>query len=64
MVKSGIYCLEEREMTEKKIELIVNGEDVALAPFVRDILKSTVKGFVSELKGCEEPESIELKIYE
>ncbi len=36
-----------------KISLLVNGKEIEMAPFVRDILKGTITGFVRNLKGCE-----------
>ncbi|MBC8384178.1 MAG: molybdopterin-guanine dinucleotide biosynthesis protein B [Candidatus Cloacimonetes bacterium] len=37
----------------KEISLNVDGKEIEMAPFVRDILNGTVTGFVRNLKGCE-----------
>jgi len=38
---------------DDKINLHMNGKEIEMAPFVRDILKGTINGFVRNLKGCE-----------
>lgn len=51
-------------MADKVVELKVNGEDIGMQPFVKNILSGTVKGFVEELNGCENAKTIEIKIVE
>jgi molybdopterin-guanine dinucleotide biosynthesis protein B len=48
--------------TEKDISLKVNGKDVLLNTFVRSFMEETIRGMVSSLKGCDNPENIEIKI--
>jgi molybdopterin-guanine dinucleotide biosynthesis protein B len=47
---------------EKEILLKVDGRPIPMTPFVRDFLSKTIKGMLSALKGCEPPESIEIRI--
>jgi len=47
---------------EKDISLKVNGKDVLLNTFVRSFMEETIRGMVSSLKGCDNPENIEIKI--
>ncbi len=46
------------------ITLTVNGEKIKLNQFARDIVISTLKGLISQLKGCENPKTIDIKIKE
>jgi len=46
------------------ITLTVNGERIKLNQFARDIIASTLKGLISQLKGCEDPKTIDIKIKE
>jgi molybdopterin-guanine dinucleotide biosynthesis protein B len=47
---------------EREVSLNVDGRPVPLNPFVRDFITKAIKGMVSSLKGCETPESIEIRI--
>jgi hypothetical protein len=49
---------------EKEIFLRVDGRPIPLTPFVRDFLTKTIKGMVSNLRGCETPEQIEIHVEE
>jgi hypothetical protein len=40
----------------------VDGQAIPLTPFVCDIMKKTVKGMLTALKGCKDPQQIEIKI--
>lgn len=51
-------------MADKTVELKVNGEEIGMQPFVKNILSSTVEGFIKELNGCENAKTIEIKIVE
>lgn len=44
------------------VELVVDGRRIPLNPFVSKIIKNTVVGLVSSLKGVEDPGSISIKI--
>lgn len=46
----------------QKVKLLVNGRDVPLVPFVKNILKNAVIGVASELKGYKENAKIEIII--
>jgi len=45
-----------------RVSLTVNGEKIKLNQFARDIVESTLKGVISQLKGCENPKDIDIKI--
>jgi len=46
----------------KEVELCINGEPVAMVPFVREIIRETVKGLLSTLKGYQEHARIDITI--
>lgn len=50
------------QATQPEISLKVNGKNISLSPFVRDILYKTIQGMLSSLKGCETPQRIDLHI--
>lgn len=58
--------IEQHYITKKKrkVFLTVNGKKIKIKDFVEDIVASTVKGMVSELKDCENPKDIRLIIHE
>ena len=45
-----------------KIRLRVNGRQVPLTSFTESVITRTVRGMITALKGCEDPEHIELTI--
>jgi len=47
---------------EKEIVLRVNGKPIPMTPFVKDIIRKTVKGMLSALRGCETSKLIEIYI--
>jgi molybdopterin-guanine dinucleotide biosynthesis protein B len=49
---------------KRKVFLTVNGKKIKIKDFVEDIIASTVKGMVAELKDCENPKDIRLIISE
>ncbi|NWF94470.1 MAG: molybdopterin-guanine dinucleotide biosynthesis protein B [Syntrophaceae bacterium] len=53
-----------RLKAEEGITLKVNGRNVPLKPFIRDFLSGSIKGMVRSLKGCENPQKIEIQIEE
>jgi molybdopterin-guanine dinucleotide biosynthesis protein B len=62
----GIVDLIEEKFLKGKesppVQLKVNGRDISLSPFVRKSIIGTLQGMVSALKGCESPQSIEIRI--
>lgn len=46
------------------ISLTVDGERIKLNQFARDIVEATLKGVISQLKGCENPKKIDIKLKE
>jgi molybdopterin-guanine dinucleotide biosynthesis protein B len=46
------------------ITLKVNGKKIPLKPFARAFLKSTIRGMLTSLKGCDSPNRIEVRIEE
>lgn len=65
---NGLTNFIEKEFLQsrktKEIFLKVDGKQIPLSPFVKDILMKTIKGMVSSLKGCEISERIEMHIEE
>jgi hypothetical protein len=60
-----VGLIEEKFLRAKgtdRVRLKVNGKEIALSPFVKRTILGTVRGMVSSLKGCEEPESLEIQI--
>lgn len=49
---------------KRKVFLMVNGKKIKIKDFVEDIISSTVRGMMSELKDCDNPKSIKLIIDE
>ena len=45
-----------------EVSLTVNGHRVPLLPFVEDIIANAFLGMVVSLKGCQFPETIDLKV--
>jgi len=45
------------------VMLKVNNNPIPLTPFVKSILKSTLYGFLSALKGCEDIKEVEIKLF-
>jgi molybdopterin-guanine dinucleotide biosynthesis protein B len=53
------YLQSERE---GEVSLKVDGKKIPMTPFVKSFLTSTIKGMLSSLKGCEDPQHIEIRI--
>lgn len=49
---------------KRRVSLVVNGKKIKIKDFVEDILASTIKGMVSELRDCENPRNIRIVINE
>jgi molybdopterin-guanine dinucleotide biosynthesis protein B len=47
---------------EKDIALRVDGKPIPMTPFVKDIIRKTVNGMLSALRGCETSKHIEIYI--
>ena len=47
---------------EGEVSLKVDGKAIPLTPFVSDIVKKTIRGMLTALKGCKDPQQIEIKI--
>ncbi len=47
---------------QKSVSLMVNGKDIKLKPFIRNLIIQSIKGMISSLKGCDKPEEIEIRI--
>ena len=44
------------------IEIRVDGKKIGLKGFVKDMVSSTITGLVGSLKGCEDPDRIEITL--
>jgi hypothetical protein len=51
-----------QEERDPEVELVVNGRPLSLAPFVRQILASTILGMVSTLKGAENAQEVSIRV--
>lgn len=49
---------------KRTVSLVVNGKKIKIKDFVEDILSSTIRGMVSELRDCENPRNIKIVINE
>ena len=64
-VKGVVDVIEERflrQNNEEDVRLLVNGELVAMTPFIRALIIKTIRGMISTLKGCEHPNRIRITI--
>ena len=48
---------------EEEAELFADGRPVALSPFVREFMASTVRGMVSALRGIGDPRRLEIRLW-
>ena len=75
--KAGVSCfslddikgvadfIEKKYLTSKRegeVSLKVDGREIPMTPFVKSFVASTVKGILTSLKGCEDPQYIEIRI--
>ena len=62
----GMVSLIEEKFLQRKgkprIRLKVDGKEIPLSPFVQKSILGTVRGMISSLKGCENPQNVELII--
>ena len=56
------FLKKQSTIGKSKTNLIVNGRNISLKPFIEGLLTESVKGMVSSLKGCNNPKNIEIKI--
>jgi molybdopterin-guanine dinucleotide biosynthesis protein B len=57
--------IEERFLGEKEgvdVSLVVDGKPIPLTQFTRTFIMGTVRGMVSALKGCQDPNRIQIRI--
>ena len=47
---------------EGDVSLKVDGKKIPMTPFVKSFVTSTIKGMLASLKGCEDPQYIEIRI--
>ena len=67
--ETGVADLIEKRFLQKKTysekaNLIVNGKQVTLKPFIEEMLVETIQGMLKSLKGCHNPKNIEIRIKE
>ncbi len=62
----AIICGEKKYedciINKTNVTLKIGGKDIAIVPFVQNILRNTIMGIVTELSGWEENKKIELTI--
>jgi hypothetical protein len=56
-------CVNGDHLDRVKVELKVNGVEIELNPFVRQIIYHTVTGMVKPLRGVETVEDVSLQIF-
>ena len=64
---TGVADLIEKRFLQKqtyseKANLIVNGKQIALKPFIEGMLVEAIKGILKSLKGCDNSKNIEIRI--
>ncbi|MBI5049105.1 MAG: molybdopterin-guanine dinucleotide biosynthesis protein B [Deltaproteobacteria bacterium] len=63
----GIANLIEKRFLQKQVhgeiaDLIINGKQITLKPFIQGMLVETIKGMLKPLKGCSNPRDIEIRM--
>ena len=64
-VKGIVNIIEDRFLKKKRkssIILRVNGENITLKPFIKDMMIRSITGMISVLKDCEDPKELEIRI--
>jgi molybdopterin-guanine dinucleotide biosynthesis protein B len=65
-IKGVADFIEKRFLASRKekgeVSLKVDGKAIPLTPFVNDLVKKTIKGMLTALKGCKDSQQIEIKI--
>lgn len=49
-------------ISDSNIKLIIDGREIAMVPFVQNLLKGTLEGLIKNLKGYRNGKTIEIKI--
>lgn len=65
MLKKILASEKERKdctINEGRVTLEINGKNIAMVPFVKNIMKNTILGVVKELEGYEEGKQINITI--
>ena len=52
------------EKEKGEVSLKVDGQAIPLPPFVKDMLRKTIRGMLASLKGCDTPHRVEIFIEE
>jgi molybdopterin-guanine dinucleotide biosynthesis protein B len=47
---------------EGEVSIKVDGKKIPMTPFVKSFVTHTIKGMLTSLKGCEDPQHIEIRI--
>ena len=53
---------EEKNLLDFSVELTVNGEKIALNPYVKSVFINVIFGMVKTLKNVDVPEKVDIKI--
>lgn len=61
-ILKGMAKAEDCVLSKSVVKLSVNGKDVAMVPFVQQILRDCIKAVVKNLKGCREAKNIKITI--
>lgn len=61
-ILSGKKKRSDCTISKSSVNLLINGKPVDMVPFVQNILRNTVLGVVSQLKGFSENSNIEISI--
>jgi molybdopterin-guanine dinucleotide biosynthesis protein B len=61
-IHRGEKSIEDCIIPKNGVKLRVNGEDIPIGPFVLDIIKNTILGMISSLKGVEKIDELEIEI--
>ncbi|MDR0817137.1 MAG: hypothetical protein LBN35_00705 [Clostridiales Family XIII bacterium] len=62
MYEAGTKCNSGKRDVSGDITLSIDGVDIEMVPFVKNILKDTITAVVKELNGYSEDALIEIKI--
>ena len=55
-------AMETNKKEERELKLYFDGEEVPMVPFVESLIRSTILGMMSELKGFEENTKIKIEL--
>jgi hypothetical protein len=57
-----LMAKEEKNLLDFSVELTVNGEKVALNPYVKSVFINVIFGIVKTLRNVDVPEKVDIKI--